>query len=228
MPALVPYGPSQAKVRHLDYDPEDVTAAGRRLFGRDVSLQDLASAVGAPDDAIVDIAPGYYDIRISIHGPGYEAARTIKRTVLSEELVIENEYFGVDSDKQGQGIGAAVFGRQVEQAARLGVARIETSAARGGYFNGYYTWPRFGYDGPLPAEVRTGIDTGALTPPYPVEKVSDLMRTEEGRAWWKENGQTVHLSFDLADGSLSRQVWDGYRAEKAAARSKSRTSPTGT
>jgi hypothetical protein len=100
----------------------------------------------------------------------------------------------------------------------LGVDRIETVAARGPEGNGYYTWPRFGYDASL--DLASTVDYKAVESALPqslkgAARVSDLMATEEGRAWWKANGDTIHMTFDLQEGSLSRRVWEAYKAEKA-------------
>jgi hypothetical protein len=107
-----------------------------------------------------------------------------------------------------------VFGRQVQFAAEAGVVKIETHAARGQRMNGYYTWARFGYDATLP---HYGV-RDALPPSLAgAERLSDLMATAEGRAWWKEKGDTIHAEFDLAEGSLSRRVLDAYLAAREAA-----------
>ena len=42
-------------------------------------------------------------------------------------------------------------------------------------------------------------------------KLSDLMATEEGRAWWKENGVSTDLTFDLKPGSPNLDYWERYR-----------------
>jgi hypothetical protein len=103
-----------------------------------------------------------------------------------------------------------VFGRQVEQASGAGIAYIETTAAKGPGINGYTTWPRFGYDAPLPKAVRD-----ALPPAFrDAKRVSDLMRTPEGRETWKAHGIELGMKFSLAAGSRNRLIWDAYRVEK--------------
>lgn len=106
------------------------------------------------------------------------------------------------------GIGRLIFARQVAEARRLGVHQITTLAAREeGVFNGYYTWARFGYDGPLRGELaqRFGVDT-----------IQGLMSTPAGRAAWREEGTSWDATFDLSDASVSMKALDGYLAGRGA------------
>jgi GNAT superfamily N-acetyltransferase len=213
------FGPSKARVTLPEgITPSQAEGYASYLLGRKARLADLASLMGAPDDAIVglDFDPNNLNVPLSLsaEGPGYEMYRTLSRDDAGRPF-LTNDSFQVDKDHRGQGLGARAFGRQVEHAVRLGVDRIEADAASEYGMNGYYTWPRFGYDGEIPREIRTLIEAGQVSPPGDPRRVSDLMKTEEGRAWWKENGTSFRATFDLEDGSLSRRVWDGYLAEKA-------------
>lgn len=100
------------------------------------------------------------------------------------------------------GLGSKVFARQVAEARRLGVDQITTTAARReGVFNGYYTWARFGYDGPVPPD---------LAAEFGVTTMQELMSTEQGRAAWKARGRTWDATFDLRDGSASLTALERY------------------
>lgn len=202
------FGPSKARVRHLDIEDAEINQAIKATLGPKATKSDLASLAGATDDALVDVSIlGKTEIQLAVRGKGYEAVRRIRRN-LDGELVLSNEQFYVAADHQRQGIGTRVFGRQVETAARLGVKRINTHAvgAPGSADNGYATWPKFGYDGEIPDVPKQHLPASLAGS----ERLSDLMRTPEGRAWWTAHGQSVHLSFNLSDGSLSRAIWDGY------------------
>ena len=95
----------------------------------------------------------------------------------------------------------------------MGFKKIVCQAERGADYNGYYTWPRLGYDARLD-------DAPDLRYPLPKQfrgatHVSDLMKTPAGRNWWKQNGTTVeNATFDLAQGSLSRTTLAAYLKEK--------------
>lgn len=50
---------------------------------------------------------------------------------------------------------------------------------------------------------------------FGVNTLIDLMASEEGRKWWKENGQDIlNAKFDLSDGSRSMTVFNAYLDEK--------------
>lgn len=220
--ALSEHGPSRAKVTHHDYSEKEVLGEARAVFGRDVTTRDIASAVGAPHDASVNVAPtGDGGLRVLVTGTGYRANRTIT-TDVKGRTVIDNAEFYVEPGHQGKGIGANVFGRQVEQASKLGVDRIVTYGAgtKDSDYNGYSTWPKFGYDAELGPSLAAYIKSGKA-PPLPASvknptRISDFMKTPEGRQWWADNGQGQEMNFDLKAGSYSRNQWDAYRREKAA------------
>lgn len=151
-----------------------------------------------------------------------------ERTVYREwdgKVTVSNDKFYMEEGRTGSGVGMKSFGSQVAHAAKHGVSKLETTAGgeAGGRtdMNGYYTWPRLGYDG----QVRTHNLSKAINPrpkmddiPLkvpPPPTVSRMMKTEYGRNWWKENGAAISLQFDLAPGSPSRKVFARYAKEKA-------------
>jgi GNAT superfamily N-acetyltransferase len=218
-PALPTYGPSQAPVE-FGTDADAARDTLRKIVGRDVTDRDFASLVGAPDGSSVSVYadpfPGNEKVIVLVSGDGFRATRTIRQSA-DGLAVINNVSIDVEESHQSKGIGRQIFGRQVEQAARLGVTEIRTDAARAdgeGAMIGYKVWPRFGYDGPIPDAIRDRLPE----PMRGAERLSDLMRTPEGRSWWDENGTTVSLTFDLSPGSLSRSIWETYLRAKMVTR----------
>jgi len=88
--------------------------------------------------------------------------------------------------------------------------RTREGANRG--FNGYYTWARFGYDAPLASHHTEQLRnaTGAMAEHRDATRISDLMATQHGRAWWKDKGTWTQMSFDLDKGSKSMRTLDAY------------------
>ena len=127
--------------------------------------------------------------------------------LLDGHLVLVNEGFHIHvGSMRRKGLGLRMFHRQLENAKTLGVTRIEADAGRRSGENGYYTWPRFGFDGLLPTEVRRGLPSRMKG----VRSVLDLMVCERGRQWWKEHGRTISVTFDMSVQSRSRLVFDRY------------------
>lgn len=160
-------------------------------------------------------------VRLVIDDKGVVTNRFIYRDA-EGNTVLENDYYKLQDT--GTGRGFHTFYDQVQTATRLGVTKIKTTAGgfgpgsnpgrRQSEMNGYYTWPRFGYD----AEIIPGIAKKASKElGRPITNVLDLYSDAAGRAWWKENGYEIALEFDLAPGSRSRKVLDAYAKTKGRA-----------
>lgn len=186
------------------------------ILGPGKTLGHLAEAGGIPKDATLNFrAYRFEPDRINVTGTGpknaagdpeYYMERTFSRTA-SGDLIIHNDYFRLQ--ETGTGRGTQMFYNQVKAAQKLGAVRIDTLAAKGMSYNGYKTWPRLGYDARLSQDDiaridRTAPDLKGAT------KVSDLMKTPEGREWWTEMGHSADMSFDLRPGSNSMNVLESY------------------
>lgn len=186
----------------------DKTAASRlkKLIGGDDAAHRAAMMAGAMPGAEVRIDPeGRTGIVIDVEHPKYRAIRVIQ-TDKNGTKVLVNDSIYVKEEFRGKGFGTEIFAQQVEQAAKEGFAAITTNASGypGSTVNGYYTWPRLGYDAPL-----------MISNPFGAKRLSDLMKTAQGRAWWKEHGSSIKASFDLSKNSLSRRVLHEYRKRRA-------------
>lgn len=200
------------------HSAEETDATSQQIFGRALTEDDYRSLVGAPKNADVTVSTDGEKLLIHTEGKaGRNATFYNDREVYKEgdNIVLHNDYFMVDG-KTGKGFGTQVFANQVEGAQRLGVSKIVTLAAREeGLFNGYYTWPRLGYDASLPRGFRNGL---AGTPYEGFSRVSQFMKTSGGRNWWKMFGIQMDMSFSLRPGSRSLRTLKAYRAAKAAAK----------
>lgn len=207
--------PSKAKVV-ISGDKADVNGRWKKLMGT-VPVEAASSLVGAPADATVEVE-GYADeVKLSVEHPKFAATRIIRKN--SEgKIYIENAVFKVNEWQQGKGIGADIFSNQVESATQNGVSYIQCDAAgdagdESGY-NGYYTWPRLGYDIPI-EEIRTGAKQDIKWKFPEAKTIQDVFKTKEGRAWWKEHGSHLDgMKFDLTPGSRSMQILKTYNQEK--------------
>jgi hypothetical protein len=182
----------------------------RRLFHRPLERWEYAGLAGAPDEAQVEV--GVYRGRLYVEmgnsmTAAYRAYYYVRR--VGTQLVLLNDGFRIHLESQRrQGLGLQVFLRQAAAAAALGIARIEAVAGRRHDENGYYTWPRYGFDGVLPAWLRRLLPIGLED----AETVLDLMECEKGRRWWLQCGVTIPVVFDLADGSRSQAALARYAA----------------
>lgn len=205
--------PTAPTAKHLPTGnaPEPVKRL-QSILGRNVSESDIPSMVGAPADANVKASTLYNGaVQMRMTGPGYSATRSIRKDK-EGKAVAWNQDFYVTKNLQGKGLGREIFAKQVDTLGKMGVDRIETSAAggKGQQENGYYTWPRMGYDGPLKPE-----HTAKLPAQFQHHKtVQSLLAAPGGREAWKEHGSDINLAFDLKQGSQSRRILDQYREAK--------------
>lgn len=127
------------------------------------------------------------------------------QVVFRKDKTIDIEYMFIGDS--GKGLGTKVLRNLIDKA-KNGYKSITLHAKgnAGGVLNGYYTWARLGFDGNLSEKMKEKARESGLV----ANRVSDLMQSEVGRKWWKENGEEMDMAFNLADGSLSRRMLDEY------------------
>lgn len=138
----------------------------------------------------------------------------MKRNIFTEGDsvgVIENESFNIKN--KGKYNGTDLFNNQIQNAQKEGFSKIITEAYRSQGWNGYYTWLRLGYkpDGDTNEKY---VDIANKELGADITSVRDLMYSQEGRDWWKENGGTFQGSFYLSKNSYSMKTLEEYIKNK--------------
>jgi hypothetical protein len=246
-PTAAPTLPKNLKIEATD---REASARADALFGEDTAPELLAAASNAADGASVEVydslyRPGAISVRTS--GDGYSATRYFYRDTATGELRVNNSTFGMEyiknkghnpnDPKSNEWMkknpalnGTELLANQVRALRAIGVKKITTLAARAddiddpnNAMNGFYTWPRLGYDASIPErefkkmppelQAQVGANpTGSKTE----RSILDLMATTAGRDWWKANGTDIRAEFDLSDGSLSMRTLEKYLNDRAA------------
>ncbi len=170
----------------------------------DTPLEKIAMAAGVGDNANVHVEYRSKDITFHVTD-GYRSQSKLYKDD-NGDFVIYNRYMEVT--KKGKGLGTEVLQRQVEAAAKLGVTKLKGNAVRrqgttGIPLVGYYVWPRLGYDAKLTDLQKNALPKGLKE--Y-AESVSDLMMSKRGRDYWKENGTSINVEFDLTKNSWGRKT----------------------
>lgn len=228
-------------------------------LGATDNLFGMSSLSGKKDYSYEDVeAHKTTGVRITITHPDINRCERFIATDDDGDKFMYNEYL-ILNDSAPKGSGINIFSEQVENAAREGFAYIRTHAA-GDYsnptFNGYYTWPRFGYDMDLEdmrkeyksdKDVRNTVDRWDKTFPdaasvldimaidavsLPDDEADEIHQKCEavdkklGRAvkkrdkitgadWWLVHGcDLFRATFDLTEGSRSRQVLEAYMSSR--------------
>lgn len=206
--------PSKAKVS-VAGDPAEVSEELDKLLPTS-NFQSMASLAGATDDAKVTIkqtAASVTGVDLIAETKDYTAYRSLRLDPETGKTIMRNDGFEIDPAAQGKGIGTQVFAKQVEHASKMGVSKITTVAAgdvNDPRYNGYSTWPKMGYDGPIPDSTKAKLPAQFQS----ATKVSDLMKTPEGRELWKQHGKTTRMEFDMTEGSYSRRTLEKYLEKK--------------
>jgi hypothetical protein len=128
-------------------------------------------------------------------------------------LVLYNHLFRV-SQTAPPGTGLRSFARQVAGARALGIHRIVTYATGDRdtpNWNGYYTWPRCGYNGQLTEREKRLL---SFLPQFRgVRDLNDLILSG-GAGWWREKGSPRDLVFHLDGRRRSVRILLQYLCEK--------------
>lgn len=218
------------------HPPEGVALRAAYYVFQDAVMpahDDFHKLIGAPSGAeVVVYAFSDKELRLTMDHPAIQRCdRTISQDPESGLPVCHNDYFFLKKKYRGGGLGLEVFSSQVREMANAGVAKIETVAGKGGIMNGYYTWPRLGYDARLesdwaekaPRKLYLLLTKQGVAPEEArrrgeavagAKTVQDLFKTEDGRALWKKHGYMTEMAFDLAPGSNSIKVLNSYLKSK--------------
>ena len=178
--------------------------------------KELAELTGAPDGRAVVVRPSNVGVSLIARNKAVfwwgEAEYSLIAEAGKDGVILLDESIMIQKDLPA-GLGLRLFATQAHAAERLGIDTIALEAAgnQGSVlFNGYYTWPRYGFDAELiDAEIgRVPKELGT------VSTVADLMSSEAGRAWWKAHGDGRYMEFDLTHGSRSLQTLHAVMNEK--------------
>ncbi|MBY4869720.1 hypothetical protein LGM65_21570 [Burkholderia anthina] len=134
------------------------------------------------------------------------------------------------SDSAVVGLGAAMLWRIARACATLGIPRIVALAVGGRKaapkpggprLYGYYAWPRFGFDAPIPGEHDDEAALFQYFRGYPIGLADGSLRslralyaTRVGRDFWRVAGSHRWMTFDVAPHRESVRALRAYLIEK--------------
>ena len=186
----------------------------QRVFGRQLSSDEVGDMIGAPDGSRITVTSGGGSTFFEVKHPHVKKMKS-KINTINGILMLYNDSI-VLNKKAPPGSGTQIINRQVEAARQLGIKNIGLFAAgskKSTTYNGYYTWTRLGFDGNtptsmvsrIPAEIKSTMRDNTML---------ELYRTQAGRDWWRANGSGVRVGFDTSPNSKSSQALDAYNEER--------------
>ncbi len=205
---------------------ETVEEISQRIFHYTLSDDEYAKLIEAKSGETVRICTSQFEQSCGSFLPmiRIKLFRTIKIGIWSGTVKVE---YGLSHDgnkpkllllnflvpqaAQKKGIATRMFAAHVQAARSLGFDQIIAYAAGGtsdqfrdeeqDTRNGYYTWPRLGFDKWL-----TGEEKARLSPVYAqVSYLREIMEKPEGRTWWSNHGFALEVTFDISPYSYSMQ-----------------------
>jgi hypothetical protein len=199
----------------------DARAAAKKLLGRDLADHEIAALACAPPGATVrlSVSGGKVQLAAEKAAPDgtleFNSTREVYKPWFAP-VTCKNVTFGLRGEGRGQGL--ALFDAQVRTLQGAGVKMIQTSAAGGpsGGGNGYYTWPRMGYGGPMTSQQVERLPDAIKKALGGKRDVRDVFDLPGGAEAWKAYGSSMKLTFDLTPGSRNMKALESYKAERAA------------
>lgn len=209
------------------YPKVEISGSGKNL-PMDEQVHFLKTA-GIPNnwDGVIEVKDLGNEIVVRASNRWGTMNRTITKAdpARGQKGKCSNDYFRLE-DKKGspyKGKGVNIFKGQVDYLTKSGYSHIDVHAARGGDFNGYYTWWRFGYKitpevNNQAAKMESVVNrfNRELTPGrIKVKDIYELRGTKDGADHWKEHGFDFYGKFDLTKGSDAQNALKKYANERA-------------
>ena len=186
------------------------------LFGKLLTKLDYTEIVAAPSGSKIWVTTDILrqKLIIRVRHPLYEGTQQRSLFKYAGNVLMENEGWMVRDDAPS-GVATRVIGRQVYMAYRIGVRQIGVYGA-GSYgdpaLNGYYTWPRLGFN-VLLDDYKEALEADGF---HDVPHTNDLFSRVGGPEWWKLHGKGCYGLFDLAPDSTSSLMLRRYLKTKGA------------
>jgi hypothetical protein len=136
------------------------------------------------------------------------------RQIFFNQNYIENFSFNVKN--KGKYSGSDIFNTQVQNTKKDNRIKEIRTVAGGSFFgkmNGYYTWLRLGYT-PNKRKDKEYSEKANKELGTNITSITELMYSQEGRDWWKENGGQFEGTFDLSENSYSMKTLEEYVKNK--------------
>lgn len=140
----------------------------------------LAGIDALSNDVTADIRQSGNKIRVKIN----DRQREVNVVSMSSSELYIDELF---VQNKGAGEGTKILNEIKSNAKKNGYTKLSAYAAGDpteGTYNGYYSLARFGFDAPIPQSLTGKVKQSG----FKASTIQDLMKTQSGRNWWKNNG----------------------------------------
>ena len=199
----------------------------RKEYAQDKPLEEVLRILGAPHLSSVHISALNSKIFIiEVEAPLKIEKRSCKLKLRldlpksrSEDTHVHLHSIAIRRENghevTGHGIGTRLFTQMVIGLSQLGLRYISCNAKRNRGSNGYYSWPRLGFNSVCDEVLKPLRKEGLLSAEGSrIESLQDVMKTPEGLTLWRSCGYTCPVVFDLSYRSESKKVLHSYLRSK--------------
>lgn len=181
-----------------------------QLFGRELTDEELGSAVGAPEGAILDVSNRRkgQELFVEVHHLRIAKQERSFRRDADGDLYVYNLRFE-KRERRDRGLGLECLLRQIGAAYKLGLDRIELHGS-GSLFDsddGYWRWPLYGFDAPLMTSELSELANQSQF--AGVTSLNELIE-RGGSDWLRVRGSGRSMYFLLAPNSSMMRVLRAY------------------
>jgi hypothetical protein len=235
---------TEFELTHFNSATVTVNTSGlnfQALLGMSLTNEQIKKIAGAPSGSTItpyrlgqavtkgteDIPPGVY---FKVENANYIRSAN-KIGIYRASDVNYGIYINSVDFKSGgpKGMAARMLAVVIRQALAIGNINVLRLYAAGGRswpplnpntkerWGGYYAWPLYGFDMELP---RHTLELAKEFPHYPEEirtrrKVSEVLKCQGGKEYWRIVGDGDYMEFDLSSGSTpSVAILDTFLKEK--------------
>lgn len=196
----------------IDFDRSDINAVMKKhRLSEDLLLQ---LSGGVPTRSFDKFNFTMYGLSEDVVKTTIDASfgEVVRRFDFKEKTI----YNGLmDLDEKGQGIGTRLFLTEVRTARQQGFKEMTVYAAGDPYddrWDGFYRWGRLGYK--MDTDDQRRFDRLMKDHDRTEANIGELVLSDEGYKFWKENGFSWHGTFDLTDGSENMNYLIEYLRRK--------------
>jgi GNAT superfamily N-acetyltransferase len=158
------------------------------------TLKKVAPKLRANDLADLAGASGEATVLAGVTSQGKVMATATARdykvsVTITSKTTVRVTTLDVPLNRQGKGIGGEIMRQIIDKAEAAGFQRVTLKASRAADNAGYTVWPKYGFDGPLPASIRKILPEALKD----AKTLGELLKLPGGRLWWSKNGVTIEL-----------------------------------
>lgn len=212
----------------------DRDATTRRWFDTSsvkVSINDRVPDVFSPQE-LAELSGAFAGSEVHVSADGMAISMEVRHHVVRkmrrdiaydpdlDSWYIYNNKIRLDPNYWGQHLAARSISIQARAAQALGFHRL-SAYAMGNYdlasrstreevWNGYFVWPKLGFDGDVPEDVRAKLSPHLQK----YETVLQLIQAPGGEKEWIRHGDDISVRFLLHPGSDSWQKLERYTEER--------------